>query len=95
MPLLPLKATPEEVKKWVNSIDTNGDGAISDQELEKALRDLGLWFAHQRAEKERKKADSNRNGIIDTEEELKELLEHAQSHWGRAIHSKKKGHHPF
>lgn len=83
----PSKATPEEVKKWVKSIDTDGDGAISDQELEKALHDLGYWFAHWRAQKERKRADFNGNGKIDYDNEMKELLEHAQNHWGRAIHS--------
>lgn len=82
---LPPKATPEEVKMWMKSIDTNGDGVISPQELEKAARDLELWFAGRRAERVMTKTDLDHNGKIDTEEEFKKLLGHAQKHWGRAI----------
>ena len=84
---LPPKATPEEVKKWMKSIDTNGDGVISPQELENAARHLELWIAGWRAKRVMTKTDLDHNGKIDTEDEFKKLLEHAQNHWGRAIHS--------
>lgn len=86
-PLLPQKAPLDEVKKWMARIDTNRDGVISDQELEKALRELNVWFVSRRTERGMKRADLNCNGKIDTDEEMQQLLEHAQKHWGRAIHS--------
>lgn len=81
--------TIDEVKKWVEQcVDTNKDGYVSDQELEKALQDLRLWFAGWRSGRGMKRADLNHNGKVDNDQEMKELLEHALKHWGKAIHSK-------
>ena len=67
-------------------MDGNGDGVISKKELEKAIRSLGLWFPSWKAKRAFAAVDSNDNGLIDTDEELKELIEFAQTNWGLVIY---------
>ncbi|KAF8405042.1 hypothetical protein HHK36_009939 [Tetracentron sinense] len=66
----------EGFRDWVKSIDTNGDGKISRQELQEAIRKLGLWFCGWRARRAFAHVDSDKNGFI-TEEEIAELEKYA------------------
>ncbi|KAF8405040.1 hypothetical protein HHK36_009937 [Tetracentron sinense] len=72
-----LPAGPDErFRNWVRSIDTNGDGKISRQELQEAIRKLGLWFSFWRASRAFAHTDTDKNGFI-TEEEITELEKYA------------------
>lgn len=75
-----------EFTEWLASMDGNGDGVISKKELEKSIKSLGLWFPGWKAKQAFAAADSNDNGLIDTDEELKELIEFAQTNWGLVIY---------
>ncbi|KAL5992780.1 hypothetical protein ACLOJK_013699 [Asimina triloba] len=77
--------TLTELKKWVENVDTNHDGAISPQELEAALRRLGLWFPGWRSSWAVYLTDDNCNGVIDSPAEKKALMKYAQRYWGIAI----------
>lgn len=76
----------KEFTQWLSSMDGNSDGVISKKELEKAIRSLGLWFPGWKAKQAFAAVDSNDNGLIDTDEELNELIEFAQTNWGLVIH---------
>ncbi|XP_077225087.1 uncharacterized protein LOC143858317 [Tasmannia lanceolata] len=69
----------------IDMIDTNGDGSISVEELEAALRRRNLWFVDLRAWKAVRHADNNHNGRIDPGSEFKEFVDYAKKHWGLTI----------
>ncbi|MCL7032012.1 hypothetical protein MKW94_000859 [Papaver nudicaule] len=72
----------EQFREWLRSKDTNGDGQISRQELEKALRELGIYFPGWRARRAMAYADINNNGHLDGDIEVTELLEYVKKRWG-------------
>ncbi|RRT49290.1 hypothetical protein B296_00029936 [Ensete ventricosum] len=68
--LLPQKEmTAGEFRAWLRQFDADGDGRISREELQRALRSLHTWFAWWKARAAMKVADVNRNGVIEEEEE--------------------------
>lgn len=79
------KMTVSQFTKWLDNLDGNGDGVISKAELEKAIKGMGLWFSSYKTKQAMAAADFNDNGIIDTDEEFKQLIEYAQKHWGLTI----------
>ena len=76
--------TREEFDKWLNDVDSNKDGVISQKELHDALKALGLHLATFRAWIARISVDRNHNKVIDINEsdERKLLADHAAKHWG-------------
>ncbi|OVA15806.1 EF-hand domain [Macleaya cordata] len=72
----------EQFREWFKRIDTNGDGRISKQELEEALRKLGIWFPRWRARRANDHSDKNHNGLVDGDLEIIELLEYVKKRWG-------------
>lgn len=71
--------TLEEFKEWLKQLDTNKDGQLSREELRQALRKRGVgWIAAFRGTR---KADKNRNGVID-ETEVENLIAFAKTHLG-------------
>ncbi|KAG0470023.1 hypothetical protein HPP92_016136 [Vanilla planifolia] len=64
-------------KDWLNSIDVNGDGLISQKELRVALQALGQNFTHWKSWRAIRLADLNRNNFIDGDVEVKELMSYA------------------
>ncbi|OVA15802.1 EF-hand domain [Macleaya cordata] len=100
MPIMPIKQgnirrsvakkgkremTKEEFKLWLKTFDTNGDGRISKQELRKAIRSVGGWFATCKSEHGVRSADANHDGYIDLETEIYNLLDFAKKHLGVKI----------
>ncbi|KAL5992783.1 hypothetical protein ACLOJK_013702 [Asimina triloba] len=83
------QASIQEVKDWISRIDVNNDGIITQEELEDALRDFRMYLVDWRARRAMKRTDLNRNGIIDTDAEINELIAYASRHWGAAIHAYK------
>lgn len=79
------KMTVKKFTEWLEGLDGNGDGVISRSELEKGIKGLGLWFSKYKTKQAMAAADFNDNGIIDTDEEFKQLIEYAQKHWGLTI----------
>ncbi|OVA15805.1 EF-hand domain [Macleaya cordata] len=75
----------EQFRQWLKRIDTNGDGRISKQELEEALRKLGIRFARWRAKRAIAHSDKNHNGLVDGDLEIIELLEYVKKRWGIVI----------
>ncbi|RWR92551.1 polcalcin Phl p 7-like protein [Cinnamomum micranthum f. kanehirae] len=75
-----------EFTQWLGSMDSNDDGVISKKELEKAIKGLHLLFPAWKTKQAFAAVDSNDNGLIDTDEELKELIEFAQTNWGLVIY---------
>ncbi|WVZ73522.1 hypothetical protein U9M48_021819 [Paspalum notatum var. saurae] len=62
------ETTAEEFKAWLSQFDADGDGRISREELEQALRSLNLWFAWWKARDAVRAADANHNGKVDGDE---------------------------
>ncbi|OAY66000.1 hypothetical protein ACMD2_04881 [Ananas comosus] len=80
--------TEEQFREWLRHIDQNKDGRISKEELNAALKTLGLRCKRLRAWWVMKKNDTDKSGYIDTESEIRALMEHARKHWGIDIRSK-------
>lgn len=76
----------KEFEEWLENLDKNGDGVISKVELEEALKSIGLKFTNWKAKQAMSSVDANNNGFIDTDVELKEVIEYAQKHWGLTIY---------
>ncbi|CAM0943950.1 unnamed protein product [Alopecurus aequalis] len=66
--LPPVGATVEEFRAWLAQFDADGDGRISREELQEALRSLDVWFAWWKAREALREADANRNGLVDGDE---------------------------
>ena len=77
----------EKFKEWIKSIDSNGDGKISRQELRAALKRLGFSCATLRSWLAVGRIDRNRNGLIDgdSEEEMKLFVEYMKKHWNIVV----------
>ncbi|KAK8930965.1 hypothetical protein KSP39_PZI016719 [Platanthera zijinensis] len=74
--------TPEKFREWIKSIDQNGDGRISWQELRDALRVLGMRCTRWKAWCALVHADLNHNNHIDGDLEVNELMKYAAKRWG-------------
>jgi len=77
--------TREEFKEWLKSIDSNGDGCISKDELRAELKRLGMSFTSWKAWRAMVHADLDRNNSIEGEQEIEELIKYAQNHWGITV----------
>uniref|UniRef100_A0A0E0L998 EF-hand domain-containing protein n=1 Tax=Oryza punctata TaxID=4537 RepID=A0A0E0L998_ORYPU len=74
------EVTVEEFRAWLGQFDGDGDGRISREELQRALRSLNLWFAWWRARAGVRAADANRDGAVDGDDEVRRLFAFAQRH---------------
>ncbi|KAJ3705032.1 hypothetical protein LUZ61_008737 [Rhynchospora tenuis] len=79
------KMTPEEFDKWLDHIDSNGDGNISRKELHGALKELGLKWKTWKSWWAIKKVDLNHNKVIDGKTERKLLYDYAAKYWGITV----------
>uniref|UniRef100_A0A1D1YDZ7 Putative calcium-binding protein CML23 n=1 Tax=Anthurium amnicola TaxID=1678845 RepID=A0A1D1YDZ7_9ARAE len=75
----------EQFKELLRRVDANNDGLISKGELREALRGLGLHFTRWRARRAMKYADSNGNGHIDGDSEIKALIQVLRDRWGIVV----------
>ncbi|KAG1366616.1 polcalcin Phl p 7 [Cocos nucifera] len=79
-PVLPQKdMTVGEFEAWLRQFDSNHDGRISKEELQRALHSLHTWFPWWKARRGIKEVDVNRNGMVD-KEEIGKLVNYAQQH---------------
>ncbi|KAH7652836.1 EF-hand-containing protein [Dioscorea alata] len=81
------KINREECKKWlIERVDSNRDGKISMRDLHQAIQKLGPCFGWVKAWYEAwhavKKLDINKNGAIDVDSELDQLINYAEKEWG-------------
>lgn len=76
------KMTEQQFRKWLKTVDVNGDRLISRRELRDALRALGLRCTCWKSWRAMVHADLNRNKHIDGELEIEELIEYAKKRWG-------------
>ncbi|KAF0887532.1 hypothetical protein E2562_002261 [Oryza meyeriana var. granulata] len=74
------EVTVEEFRAWLGQFDADGDGRISREELQRALRSLNLWFAWWKARAGVRAADANRDGAVGGDDEVGRLFAFAQSH---------------
>nr|GMD99388.1 putative calcium-binding protein CML10 [Ipomoea batatas] len=63
----------EQLRKLFNNHDANRDASLSKKEIEKAFDELGSTVPGWRARRALRRADSDRNGFIDDEEEMARL----------------------
>ncbi|RWV80527.1 hypothetical protein BHE74_00027027 [Ensete ventricosum] len=61
--------------------DEDTDGRLSYYELRRALKVSGLHHTRLRTWLAMRKCDLNRNGVIDGDKEMAELLSYAQKKW--------------
>ncbi|KAF3339478.1 polcalcin Cyn d 7-like protein [Carex littledalei] len=76
------RMTREEFDKWLDDVDSNKDGMISQKELYAALKVLGLHMKTLKSWIAIKAVDRNRNKVIDGSVERKLLVDYAAKHWG-------------
>jgi calmodulin len=76
--------TMEEFKEWLQKLDTNKDGQLSREELQKALRKRGVGRVA--AFRSIRHADKDRNGFID-EAEVENLISLAHKNFGIRVWS--------
>ena len=76
----------KEFEELLDRVDTNGDGLISQKELEEALRELGLHFTSWKAWRARRHADINKNRYIDGESERRALIDVLRERWGIVVY---------
>uniref|UniRef100_A0A0E0DYT5 EF-hand domain-containing protein n=1 Tax=Oryza meridionalis TaxID=40149 RepID=A0A0E0DYT5_9ORYZ len=74
------EVTVEEFRAWLGQFDADGDGRISRDELQRALRSLNLWFAWWKARAGVRAADANRDGAVAGDDEVARLFAFAQRH---------------
>ena len=77
--------TEQQFRVWLQKVDVNGDGRISRQELQDALRVLGMNCTKWKAWRAKKNADLNHNNYIDGEPEIKKLIDYAAKRWGIVV----------
>jgi Ca2+-binding EF-hand superfamily protein len=75
------KMTQEEFNKWLDCVDSNHDGYISQKELYAALATLGLNFKRWKIWRMMKRCDDNGNKVIDPGLEREKLIDYAAKHW--------------
>ncbi|PKA55455.1 hypothetical protein AXF42_Ash006657 [Apostasia shenzhenica] len=85
MPIID-RSIPADVKfrEWLQSIDRDRDGRVSEQELREALRALGRRWTGWKAARAMKHADLNRDSFIDGDAEIGELMSYA-ANWGIVV----------
>ncbi|CAN6206102.1 unnamed protein product [Urochloa humidicola] len=76
--------TAQEFKRWLKQFDTDGDGRISQKELQEAIRRRGAWFSGLRAHFAIRRADRNHNGFVD-DSEIEGLINFAETELGFRI----------
>nr|DAD21576.1 TPA_asm: hypothetical protein HUJ06_023039 [Nelumbo nucifera] len=78
--LAPTIGNEADFMKWLKSVDTNNDGHISKEELQKVLKGQKFWFPGLRAGRALGRADLNHNGVIDIglKDEVAKLKEYAK-----------------
>lgn len=76
------RMTVQQFKQWIKSIDRDGDGMISRQELRDALRTLGMSCTRWKAWCALVNADLNHNKHIDGDAEVEEFVRYAAKSWG-------------
>nr|GLL48884.1 calmodulin-like protein 3 [Ipomoea trifida] len=69
----------EQLRKLFSNHDANRDASLSKKEIEKAFDELGSTVPGWRARRALRRADSDRNGFIDDEEEMARLVKYAHS----------------
>jgi len=79
------RMTPEEFDKWLDDVDSNKDGMISQKELYAALKVLGLHMKTWKSWISIKAVDRNHNKVIDGSVERKLLVDYAAKHWGNIV----------
>ncbi|XP_048257774.1 caltractin-like [Haliotis rufescens] len=65
----------EEILKGFNTFDTDGSGAISQDNLRQACRDVGIKFTQKELQEMIEEADVNGDGVIDKEEFIRIMLQ--------------------
>ncbi|KAF3339476.1 polcalcin Cyn d 7-like protein [Carex littledalei] len=75
------KMTREEFDKWLDAVDSNRDGKITQEELYAALKVLGLHLKTLKAWIAIKAIDRNHNKVIDGNAERELLIDYAAKHW--------------
>ncbi|KAI3991992.1 hypothetical protein MKX01_014883 [Papaver californicum] len=83
--IVPNSMSLAQFREWLKGKDTNGDGLISREELEAALRNLGIHFPRWRAGRAMAYADMNKDGHLDGDHEVTVLLEYVKKRWGTNI----------
>jgi calmodulin len=68
------EVTAEEFRAWLSQFDADGDGRISREELQSALRSLNVWFAWWKARDGVRAADASRDGAVDGDDEVGRLF---------------------
>ncbi|CAL9179066.1 unnamed protein product [Musa hybrid cultivar] len=76
--------TVEEFKEWLMKFDTDRDGRISREELQRAIRSIRGRFSGWKSRRGIRYADSDGSGFID-EGEMDNLVEFAQTSLGLRI----------
>ncbi|KAG8094237.1 hypothetical protein GUJ93_ZPchr0012g21416 [Zizania palustris] len=78
------EVTVEEFRAWLGQFDADGDGRISREELQRALRSLNLSFAWWKARLGVRAADADRDGAVAVagagDDEVGRLFAFARSH---------------
>ena len=74
------ETTVEEFRAWLSQFDADGDGRISREELQHALRSLNVWFAWWKARGGVRAADANGDGAVAGDDEAARLFAFAQRH---------------
>ncbi|KAH7652835.1 EF-hand-containing protein [Dioscorea alata] len=80
------RMSKEQFKEWLKTVDVDGDGKISKQELTNALRALGLHFSGWKAGRGIVHADLNKNKHVDGDKEISALIAYANKRWGMNIY---------
>ncbi|XP_020582873.1 uncharacterized protein LOC110026322 [Phalaenopsis equestris] len=82
---IPCLGLVKQFREWLKSIDRDGDGKISRQELRDALRVLGKSCSRWKAWRALVHADLNHNKHIDGDDEVEELIKYAVKRWGIVV----------
>ena len=76
----------EQFMEWLKTMDLDGDGKISKQELRAALRAQGQHFTTLKTWRAFSHADLNKNKYVDGDKEISALIAHANKHWGMKVY---------
>ncbi|XP_072952972.1 polcalcin Cyn d 7-like [Typha angustifolia] len=76
--------TVDEFKEWLKRFDTDKDGRISREELQRAIRSIRGRFSGWKSRRGIRRADIDGDGFID-EDEIDNLVDFAQNSLGLRI----------